>query len=155
MGCWCVFVGCRGLWSLMAVNSDPLSGYSIAPRTRERWVWAQNVEFREQTHFFPPPTRRGDPIFSPISQQSTVGIRSTCTNSLTRCQSVYWPSFLAFKNWPQWDPKPPRKRIFCVCGSWNPYVFLNISITNRKKFFYSWKWTNWIPIYSLALSFGM
>lgn len=30
----------------------------IAPRTRERWVWAQNVEFREITHFFPPPIHR-------------------------------------------------------------------------------------------------
>ena len=137
----------------VSVSSDPLSGYSAQdPRkvglSAKRRIPGANA-------FFPPPIPRADPIFPPISQQPTVGIHSTCINSLTKCQSIYWPSFLAFKNWPQWDPKPPRKRIFCVYGSWNPYVFLIISTTNRKKFFYSWKWTNWMAIYLLELSFGI
>ena len=42
-------------------------------------------------------TPAGNPIFSPISQQPTVGNSSTHENGLTRCQSIHWRYLLAVR----------------------------------------------------------
>ena len=129
---------CGGL-----VNSDTALSQSaqthFSGRTYRKVGLSAKVPIPGANAFFPPRFLREDPIFPLISQQPTIGISSIHVNRLTGCWSIYWHCLLIFKMWPWYRSHYPEETHFYARGTWKSHIFFDISRTNHRKHFYSWK----------------